>query len=191
MRIIRAINPTATVEAMKDKFLSDDDYGDVGEFVRNAMEKSPGATYITQAWDGVDLKAFLVAFAYQDVDHVWLFQAWSDLPADDSTIDRMFLRLCLWTESLGRGEIRGETKRSPKTILRRWKFDKYSEVRSFKLDEDLESKILVKHSHEELLDSMKEKPKISVSETLTEAKSPPKVNSKTKEPFKVVAPDVT
>lgn len=136
---------------MMEHLLSDGDYSKeaFAGALKTLLTGTPESTFILQAYDGEDLKAFLIAVAPPEQNHVFVLQAWSSLE-DNETPDRMFLRLCLWTESIGRMELRAESKRSPEAFLRRWNFEIFSNVLSFQIPEDLEGE-LVKGNHRVLV----------------------------------------
>jgi hypothetical protein len=133
---------------MAGKLLPDDDFteGALVEALKQMLVDTPDDVFIGQVWDGDELRAFVIAFAPPSMRHVFVHQAWADPTLEGSkTQDKLFLRLCLWAESIERRELRAETRRNPEAFLRRWNFVEYSKVLSFNLGEDLTDLLNVAH----------------------------------------------
>lgn len=144
MRYIRA-RATAAVDYMEGKLLPDDDFteGALVEALKEMLINTPDGVFIGQVWDGDEIRAFVIALAPPSMSHVFVHQAWADPMLEGSkTQDKLFLRLCLWAESIGRGELRAETRRNPEAFLRRWGFTPYSQVLSYNIGDDLTDKLL-------------------------------------------------
>ena len=167
MQIIRARNE-AGVRVMEENLLDDPDSMDKDLLVEELKKMIPDSEvcYVSQAWDGETLRAFLVAFAPPNRSHVFLLQAWADKEIPSLWKDRMFLRLCFWTEQIGRESIRAETLRNPKALLRTWGFEEHSTVLSFNVAEDLEEKLLKTKNHANLIKRLKDKPEVGLSEVI-------------------------
>ena len=147
MRIFRGRNATC-VDYLEQYLLEDEDY-DRGAFVevlKSLLENSPSETLVLMAVDGEHVRAFILAFAPQGHGHVFIMQAWSNLPLKEKRVkDELFYRLVFWADNLGRDELRGETLRKTGPFLRAWDFEVYSTVLRYKIPEDYSR---VEHSYE-------------------------------------------
>jgi hypothetical protein len=149
MRIIRITN-NAGVDYIAPYLLNDPDV-DVESLVA-ALKWSVNAaldnTYILAAFKEVDedvkVVGFLIAFAPENRRHTFIQQAWvwNKLNESHKLADRMFLALRLWTEGLGRDEIRGETTKEGEALLRRWNFKEISKTVSFSVSQSIEDTVL-------------------------------------------------
>ncbi len=138
----RVINPLG-IDYMAEKLLVDEDFSKEA-LVRNLKYKlthQPDSVLILQAYEGEDLIAFLIAHAPQGFKHTFIQQAWLSPGTKTQIADRMFLKLLMWTEEIGRKEIRGETLRDPKAFFQRWKFEEFSTILSFRLDDEFQDKL--------------------------------------------------
>jgi len=122
---------------MKDKFIGMDiPTNTFCEIIKAALVQSPDSTFVAQAWDGEELKAFLIAVDVLLHNHVFVFQAWKSNDAPLEVSDRIFFHLLAWADSLGKNEIRAETQRDTKAFYRRWRFEPYATILSFKVPQD-------------------------------------------------------
>lgn len=145
MKIIRATTPYV-VDLIKDKLLEDSDYPpDVfAEVLRQSIVDLPDTTYVLVAVEEDEtVHGFLIANAAPEQKHVFVVQAWAD-PTVPYVSDKMFLRLIMWAESLGRKEIRAETQRDPSAFLRRWNFKTISRIIGFTIPDNYEELLLQK-----------------------------------------------
>lgn len=152
MKFIRVRN-SAGVDYMEPRLLPDDDFpvGALVEALKDMLQHTPDGVFICQVWDGDEIRAFVIAFAPPNLAHVFIHQAWADETLQGTEIqDKLFLRLCLWAETLGRSELRAETKRNPEAFLRRWNFKPYSAILSFSVVDDLTEK-LINAKHDEVV----------------------------------------
>jgi len=143
MRYIRA-RASVAVDYMRDYLLPDDDFseGMLAEALRDMMQNTPDGIYVGQAWEGDELKAFVIAFAPPNMGHVFIHQAWANPEINGTKVqDKLFLRLCLWAETIERSELRAETKRNPEALLRRWNFKPFSQILSFDIGEGLTDRL--------------------------------------------------
>lgn len=150
MKIIIARHPSA-IDYIEPHLLDDPDYapGDLAEMLRGAVRSEN--MFLSLVVDGEDLKAFLIAFSPSLQNHAFIYQAWSDPEFTDQHYkDSVFLRLILWSEAKGLGEIRAETKRSTKPFLRRWNFTPYSTIMTYVIPENFEEELL-RDRHDVLL----------------------------------------
>ena len=141
MRIIRARHPDA-INFMKPFYSNMEDYEDgvFDTFVETLMQNMPDYTFILQAYDGDEIISFLIAYAPVGQRHVFVVQAWTKEDNKDLTRS-MFSKLCIWTEYIGRKEIRMNTYREPSVWTRAYKFETFSTVMAYKIpeyDEELE-----------------------------------------------------
>lgn len=138
MKIIRVTNPRA-IDLMQDYLLHDDDEFDEGQLeglLKQMLENTPQNTYFVQAWDGDELKSFVLAIAPPGTGHTFVLQAWVKPGVPKKLTDEIFNRIKIWTEMLGRTSIRMETKRDPDAWNRRWQFEPHSTVMEFDLTRD-------------------------------------------------------
>lgn len=154
MKVIRARQPEA-VRYMLDYLVEEDDLKreKIAEVIKYNLTENPDDIYVLQAWEGEEIKAFLVATAPELSDFVFIFQAWCDPKAEDNLSDRLFYRVLLWAHDLGRNEIRMETKRDPEAYKRKWGFEVFSYMMNFMIPEDFEIKLA---NHKVLVDKSKE-----------------------------------
>jgi len=114
-----------------------------GEVISGLLQNAPSNTCIWQVFQDEEILAFLVAFAPPGAKHVFLSDAWASPKLEGSGVqDRIFLRLVLWAESLGRDRITAETSRHPEGLLRRWNFKEIARIVSFEISEDFEARLL-------------------------------------------------
>lgn len=142
MRIIRA-KGTTVVEFLEPYLLQDDDYAEVsvGDVLREMLSGQAERTCVYLAYkedpnkpDEIEVCAFIIAFAPANITHVWLFQVWCDPKyANKGLADKMFLRVILWAEHIGRSFIRGETKRNEGAVYRKWGFREHSKIVQYEL----------------------------------------------------------
>jgi hypothetical protein len=113
---------------------------DLVEFVRETLERGTSDdSLVLLAFDGEELKSFLIACDVPRTDHVFIIQVWADKELTDGVVQKqMFFRLCMWTEGLGKSIIRGETVRNSDAFFRRWGFKKTSEVLTFEIPSGFE-----------------------------------------------------
>jgi len=111
--------------------------------IRTMLQDSPDDTLVLTAFEGEEIKAFMVGCTDSTSDHVALIQAWSDAPI--KTWKSMFLRFCIWTEAKGKSFIRAETSRGMEKFLEEFKFQEIARVMSFTVTEE---------NHEEIVDEM-------------------------------------
>jgi len=140
MRIFRVMSPKA-VDYMKDHLVTIEDHLPVEFYVENLKTAIVSdKMFVLQAWDGEDLRGFLVASIYGDQPFVFVLQVWMDptLP-DSSVLDKMFVRLQLWAHVNEKREIRMETRRDPDAFQRKWGFKPRSTIMSFDVRIDFDA----------------------------------------------------
>lgn len=142
MRLFRTKNPKA-VEYMKDKLLVDagDSREGLAEQIEIAMSDYTEDTFVLHGWDGDKLKCFLIAYNIPKQNHVFLHQVWCEAGLENYT-DKMFFRLLMWAQSLGKKQIKGETQRNTSACTRRWNFKEVSKIVAFDIPDDLEERLL-------------------------------------------------
>jgi len=145
MRIVR-VRTIAGIDYMADKIMVDDLGTPIDQYInclKQMITAGQDDIFILQVWDGDEIKAFLIALAPASCEHIWVAQTWiSPSLADTKAADRLFLRLLMWSESLGRSEVRMETKRDESAFTKRWNFQTHSVIMSFKVDRDLDEKLI-------------------------------------------------
>lgn len=144
MKILRVTKPSA-VSLIEDNLLGDYNLSkeDLAASLRAMLGEHPDDTFVLFAYEGEEVKAFLIALSEPEADWVALVQGWSTVPA--KTWKSMFLRLCLWAEAKGKEFIRAETSRSMDVFLVDFGFQELSKVMSFRVTED---------DHVEIVDEM-------------------------------------
>ncbi len=139
MKIIRVQNPVG-IDYMKEHFVDPDlDREVLSNGLKAQLAADIENILILQAWDGDSLVAFVVAQNMPNQPHVFLYQAWVEPESSVEVSDKLFFRLLLWVDLLGKEEVRMETTRDTDAFTRRWKFEKFSTIMSFLIPEDFES----------------------------------------------------
>ncbi len=139
MKIIRVRNSIG-VDYMKEHFVDVNSSKDViCESLKALLINDTENTFILQAWEGDKLVAFLTALNLTNQKYVWLDQAWSDPKTPLDVNDKIFFRFLMWVDSLGKKEVRAETRRDEDAVTRRWKFEKIATVMKFELPENYEA----------------------------------------------------
>ena len=143
MRIIRVKNPVG-IDYMAGHF--DDLYKEEGidiEVIKDGLKTclmtDLDNTLVLQAWEGEELIAFLVALNVANYKHVFLDQAWSDPKNPPEVMDKLFFRLLMWVDYLGKKQIRLETSRNAEAMTRKWNFVQHSVIMKFDLSDTYES----------------------------------------------------
>ena len=148
MEIINATNPRV-VDFLEPHLLEDEDYGGkehLAEMLRYMLSEGGENLRIYVAFEGSELRGYIIAFNAPQKLHVFLVQVWVNAK-EPSLADRLFSRIVLWTDSLGKKEIRAETKRNPIVMERRWNFQPFSQIVSFCIPDDYAQRIIdVGHS---------------------------------------------
>lgn len=143
MRIVRVRNPEG-VDHVKKYFLDDPDINKeaAASQLKQLMEVDPEACCFLAAISEETISGFMITLAAPGARHAFVFQAWAGegFPAPDR--DKMFIRTCLWAESIGRDELRMETKRSELAFERRWGFKHYSAIMNFNIPENMDFSFL-------------------------------------------------
>jgi hypothetical protein len=140
MKLIRTTSPRV-LEFIGPKLDGDSDYSpqqeleDFGQF----MVQNPDLCYVGCLFDEeqspLKLCGCFVGFAPPHRSHLFLIQAWLEEWTQTTEWPRkLFDDLQSFARDRGLVEIRGETRRNPEAILRRWGFETLSTVVSFKLE---------------------------------------------------------
>lgn len=142
MKLFRTRNPKA-VEYLKDKLIIDEGVSEetLLNQIEIAMADYPEDTFVLFGLDGNSLKCFLIAYNVPNQSHAFLHQVWCE-PGFENYTDRMFFRLLMWAQGLGKKQIRGETYRDSDACKRRWNFKEISKIVAFDIPDDLEEKLL-------------------------------------------------
>lgn len=144
MKLIRARNPVA-IDLIKDK-INADDGGNAeveAEALKAGLTKFPDKLFILIAFEGEEIKAFAVVTDVDNSNYVFIHYAWCDPKAETTLTGKIFYRILLWADSLGKSWIRTESKRCD-AIIRRWNFVEHSRVMKFEVRENFESDLLDK-----------------------------------------------
>ena len=117
---------------------------DLVEWLKSALVGSPESIFLLQAYDGEEIKGFVVALAPDKREHTFVLQAWmkAEDPQAKLIADMCFYKLCLWTDSLGRRFVRAETNRSVEAFYRKWNFVEKSRIIEFELPENIEERLI-------------------------------------------------
>jgi hypothetical protein len=114
------------------------------EYISNLLQVMPENVCVLIAHeDGEVVKAFIIAMAMPEDEHVFLFQAWRDPQTKPSLADTMLFHLLLWCQKIGRDQIRAESSRSSEAFYRRWNFEEHSKILKFNIPEDLVERMVV------------------------------------------------
>jgi len=144
MRIARLMNPEK-LNLIEDKILPNEGFKkeDIVDVIRENLTRNGDKILVMVALDVVpsegkgegegeeEIKVlgFFVATAPPRQDHTFLFQIWCDPEfKEEKVVDRFILKLCSWTQEIGRSKVKGETTRSSKAILRRWGFEEVAKI---------------------------------------------------------------
>jgi len=154
MKLIRVRNPIG-VDYIKNSLLEDSAYDneDLVASIKYMMEQSPEEVFLLQGWEGKELAGFLLAYNDNRQRHVFLHQVWIDARFPGLP-DKMFFRLLVWADNLGKCEIRAETSRDALALEKRWNFKEIAKIISFEIPEDFES-LLLEGSHASLIGDKK------------------------------------
>lgn len=121
------------------------------EIIRELLTSQPDKTLVLTIFDNDILKGFVVAYAPDGAEHVLLIDTWMDNDLPGSLWqDKVFLRLCIWADGLGRKKINAETNRNPRALLKRWNFKLLTKIVSFDL-ENFEERLLSGDGHKNLI----------------------------------------
>ena len=144
MKIIIAKNSQAVDYIIPHLDQDDDVEAEVlGEQLKNAYKSGADNIFLGMIMDGVEVKAFVLAYDIPGQTYVHIYQAWADPSFTlQSWKDSMFLRLVMWAEARGMSELRAETRRSPEAFLRKWGFENHSTVLSYRIPENFEEELL-------------------------------------------------
>ena len=138
MKIIRVQNPVG-VDYMKEHLVDlDVDTETFADGLKAQLVQDIANILILQAWEGDDLIGFLLANNVRNQNHVFLYQAWVDAKGGSDVGDKLFFRLLLWVDLLGKKEVRMETTRSEEAFTRKYGFEKFSSIMSFKIPDNIE-----------------------------------------------------
>ena len=165
IKYLRATTPFS-IDFIKDKFTIDEslDRDATADGLKSIVSRPD--VYIAMALDEDlnEVVMFIVAIAYPNQKVVNLIQVWADSKLEGRSVqDRLFLRTCLWAESIGRTQLRAETQRSSEALYRRWKFREHSKIIVFDIGDDLAS-TLFDNSDSKVEDKVKNKKESRVEE---------------------------
>jgi len=121
--IVKVKNPTA-VDYMVPYLKEDNESGvDVPEILKKMIVNNPEGILVVQAWEGEELKAFIVAFAPETSSHSFIQDVWAAEGVDLSIVDRLFFKVVVWTEGIGKLCVKIESNEGPsKHIIDKWLF---------------------------------------------------------------------
>lgn len=101
-------------------------------YLKDMMHETPEECCIIVCFKG-DFKivGFIVSWIPAFMNHVFIFQAWSDNNEKDKSFGNVaFEKLLFWAEENGLKEIRAETTRTSRGFMRKYGFHVYSRVLS-------------------------------------------------------------
>lgn len=112
-----------------------------------AMERNPDSVLVLAEVEDKEINGFVIAHnpgpkhPFVDLAQVWiaLGQPWS-------VGNQMLSRVVLWSLSLGKSYVRGETQRNPDALLRKFGFEPVSQIVKFTLDPALEQAVVSQSS---------------------------------------------
>lgn len=133
MKLFQATN-TAALEYIKDKLRPADGVSKE-RYLENLalwLVNSPQTIWLTLAFEGDELKAFMVAYLPPQVNFVFISQVWSEQP---NTAHDLLTRLVEWAESCGRTQLRMESESDHDDYTRAWGFKTITETRAIDLSD--------------------------------------------------------
>jgi hypothetical protein len=101
----------------------------------NACRLTPERVCVFQAWEGDELRGFIVA----QVDSspvAWVSQGWSHPANPWEVADTLFSRVLVWAVALGRSCVRAQTRRSSRAMFERFGFQEIARVVEVKISAD-------------------------------------------------------
>ena len=143
MRLIRALN-SSVIDAVRAHLIPEKNYpvdqqmGDLKYYMKAFPQDFQALTLWDDEKDPFELMGFMLSYIPQDRKHLFILQAWVDLRlyGTEWTMEG-FRVLRQFAIDNGLDEIRAETQRSPKALLRRWGFDVLSQVLSYDIDTEI------------------------------------------------------
>ncbi len=122
---VRATNPIAA-DMIKDFLIPDSDYSrtDISEDIKNIMTFDSSNIFVLIAWkDSSSIIGFVIGWLVPNKSHAWLQQVYIDNHIEDrSIVETLFERFLHWVSEKGIKEIRTETTKTPRGLLRRFGF---------------------------------------------------------------------
>ena len=133
MKLFRAQNPQV-VDYLKDKLMPDRDTTKnvFAELLKEYMRSNPKECFVVTLWEGEEIKSFIISYIPYKRNHLFIAQVFMDNTLDSKWPKLMFSQLIAFAEKNGLEEIRGETTRNPEACLRKWGFETYSTILSYK-----------------------------------------------------------
>lgn len=177
MRITR-VSESIGIEALKG--LLTDDYEtsstDFANGVKGLLKSQPENCLILVAWDEEnDVNAFIISYAPPSASCVLLLQAWQRDGEVGSLPSRLFFRLQMWADDLGRRVIHADTGRTPDEYFTSKGFVEVARVLEYKIPNDFELEVV---SNGKDKSKSQESPKEGTSVSATsEEKAPASANS--------------
>lgn len=141
MKIIRARNPEATVNYMKEKLVVPEGWNrePYCDTIKGMMEKSSRNIMIFQAFEGDELKGFVIGTLAPGISYMSIDQMQGDSP---DIIDELFFRICMAAEAAGLDKLRLVTEKGVKGWEQKWGFKVIRSIREYEIPEDLNRQVL-------------------------------------------------
>jgi len=131
IQMVRAFNPLV-MDMIVDHLIPDVSFDrqDLCDMIKLKMIEDGDNTFVMVVWRGEDeIVGFTIAWIPNGRKHAWLEEAWLKSTLEDRSIAlKEFDCLLTWCESKGLKEIRCETKRSPRAMLRKFGFHEFSHI---------------------------------------------------------------
>ncbi len=141
MKIIRARNPEATINYMKEKLIVPEGWNrePYCDALKNLMHKAPNNIVVFQAFEGDTIKGFVVGSIAPGIDRMSIDQMQGDSP---DIIDELFFRICMAAEAAGLENLRLVTNKGEKGWEQKWGFKVVQSIREYTIPEDLNQQVL-------------------------------------------------
>src|SRR5207244_5178137 len=130
MKLFRATN-TMVLDIIKPHLLAIDVSSEL--FLQNlehALKHRPDMVYVIVAIENQECHGFAVVSAPDNVDYVFVEQAWSSPRGTEAKIaEQSIARIVTWAEYVGRQGVRFETRRDPEGLFQTIGFQAISTVK--------------------------------------------------------------
>jgi len=144
---VKIVNANAGIlPFIKDDLILGDDETNTIESLRRYLVEFPNNIRIFAGIDRDEsekqkITGFIIAISYEGQPHVFIIQLWT-LPEMGNLDEKLFSRICLWAESLGKRELRIESGPASNRLEKEWNFWEYNKIMAFTLSEDFEIEML-------------------------------------------------
>ncbi len=151
MHLFRAQNPLA-VDLFRDKIIEEVGMSKdiIADMIKQFMKEAPNTTLCLILLKEEKVLAFLFGFVPYLGKYFHIYQAWAEPEVGPTYWPRyMFSRILAFCDNVEVNEIRCETLRTSKALLRRWNFEKYSQILRYRIKAEIEAEIEEEEEDEE------------------------------------------